>query len=164
MLASLVGAGTQLASVSNQVYYEAETEISAVGIILILLFSLAFYVIHSWLLMRLGNRMGYENSWFAWIPILNVWMMTQLAGRDIVFFLLALFVPCVNIVIMIIMFMDIAEKCGKERNLGILIIIPIANIWLLYELGNGPPFSYQGVVQQPQYPQQPPYPPQPPSQ
>ena len=62
---------------------------AAWGIILgSLLAAVVFYVLSAWLLYRIGKRFNYENSWYAWVPILNMWMMTELAGRDMTFFLI----------------------------------------------------------------------------
>jgi len=72
------------------VVYEVEGG-AAWGIILgSLLAGIVFYVLSAWLLYRIGKRFGYQNSWYAWVPILNMWMMTELAGRDATFFIILL--------------------------------------------------------------------------
>jgi len=146
---------------------------AAWGIILgSLLAAVVFYVLSAWLLYRIGKRMGYENSWYAWVPILNLWMMTELAGRDMNFFLILLlgmiFCFIVGLVMMVILWMDIAEKCGKERWYGVLIIIPIVQWFIMYSLGSGPqippqpPMSgYPGQYGPPPQGPQPPYAPPP---
>ncbi len=101
-----------------------------------------FYVLSAWLLYRIGKKLGYENCWYAWVPILNYWMMTELAGKDTTWFIImVVFMFCcgiVTFVMMIMLFMEIAERCGKERWWGILIIIPIVNFVIMYILGSGP--------------------------
>ncbi|MBN2025722.1 MAG: hypothetical protein JW854_03005 [Actinobacteria bacterium] len=150
---------------------------AAWGIILgSLLAAVVFYVLSAWLLYRIGKRFNYENSWYAWVPILNMWMMTELAGRDMTFFLILLlgtfFCFIVGIVMMVILWMDIAEKCGKERWYGVLVIIPIVNWFIMYSLGSGPQIPRQPPMSggypgqygpPPQGPQQP-YAPPPPQQ
>ena len=132
-----------------------------------------FYILSAWLLYRIGKRMSYENSWYAWVPILNMWMMTELAGRDMTFFLILLlgtfFCFIVAIVMMVILWMDIAERCGKERWYGVLMIIPIVNWFIMYSLGSGPQLPPQPPMSggyPGQYGPQPPYgpPPQGPQQ
>ncbi len=147
---------------------------AAWGVILgSLLAAIVFYVISAWLLYRIGKRFNYANSWYAWVPILNLWMMTELAGRDITFFVIMLLgtflCGIVGLVMMIILWMDIAGKCGKERWYGILMIIPIVNWFIMYSLGSGPPIApqppmtgYQGQYGPPPQGPQPPYTPPPP--
>lgn len=62
--------------------YEAEWHISAGFIIAMLLIGLVFYVLTAWLLYRIGQRLGYENSWYAWVPILNLYMMVELSTKE----------------------------------------------------------------------------------
>jgi len=55
------------------------------------------YVIVALSLMRIAKRTNTENAWFAWIPILNLILMLQIANRPmwwLVFFL----VPFINVV------------------------------------------------------------------
>jgi hypothetical protein len=59
----------------------------------------------------------------------------------------------------IIVWMDIAESCGKDRWYGILYIIPIANWIMMYILGSGeaiPPQQQPPLSQPPQQGSQPP--------
>ncbi|MDD3718356.1 MAG: DUF5684 domain-containing protein [Actinomycetota bacterium] len=101
-----------------------------------------FYIFYGWLLYRIGKKLNYPNSWYAWVPILNLWMMTELAGRDTTFFIILLLgtflCGIVGLVMTVILWMDIAEKCGKDRVYGILTIIPIVNLFIMYVLGSGP--------------------------
>lgn len=103
-----------------------------------------FYIFAGWLLYRVGKRLGYENSWYAWVPFLNMYMMVKLSTREDSWFwiiLITSFIPCINIVavvMLVIVWMDIAERCGKENWWGILIIIPIVNFVVMYILGSGP--------------------------
>jgi len=133
------------------------------------LLGIVFYVVYGWLLYRIGKRLGYDRPWFAWIPFANMYMIVELSNRENSWFwiiLITSFIPCINLVgtvMMIICFMDIAEKCGKENWWGILIIIPIVGWVVMYILGSGP-----AVPPQPpaagypgQYGPQPPYGPPP---
>ncbi len=126
------------------VYESEELSGGAVAGIVIasLLFAVLIYVLTSWLLYRIGKRLGYEHSWYAWVPILNYWMITELGGKDLTWFIIMIvFSFCcglVTMVMMIMLFMEIAERCGEERWYGILMIIPIVNWIIMYKLGSGP--------------------------
>jgi len=97
---------------------------------------IALYAFGAYCLQAIAKKLGVENDWFAWVPILNIWLAVQIAGRDVLWFVLCL-IPCVNFVAMIIIFMDIAEKCGRERTYGILMIVPLLNLWVLWQLAFG---------------------------
>ncbi|MEW6555503.1 MAG: DUF5684 domain-containing protein [Actinomycetota bacterium] len=154
--------------------YEVSGGSAAAIIIVSILVGIAFYILSAWLLYRIGKKLGYENSWYAWVPILNYWMMTELAGKDTTWFIImVVFMFCcglVTFVMMVMLFMEIAERCGKERWWGILIIIPIVNFVIMYILGSGPAAppgppagGYGGQYGPPPQGPQPPYGPQPPS-
>ena len=128
-----------------QVTYPVESTGVNAGIIVgSLIAGIIFYVLTAWLQYRIGKRLGYEKSWYAWVPFLNLYMMTDLSTKDtwtwFWVILILSFIPCINIIafiMLIIVWMDIAEACGKDRWFGILYIIPIANWVMMYILGSG---------------------------
>jgi len=128
------------------------------------LVGILFYVLVAWLLYRIGKKLGYQKSWYAWVPFLNYWMMVELSTRESSWFwiiFITMFIPCINIVglvMLVIVMMDISEACGKESWWGILWIIPIVNFVIMYILGSGPAVPPQGPQTPPTY--TPPPPPQ----
>jgi len=97
---------------------------------IILVVLLAVYIFMAVCLMKIAKKTNTPNGWFAWIPILNVVLMLQIAKKP-VWWIILLFIPVVNmiwIVLQILVWMAISRECGKEEWLGILIIIPVANI------------------------------------
>lgn len=124
-----------------QVEYTFETGggISGVWIALYVLFMLAIYLFMGFCLMKMADKTGTPNGWFGFIPILNFWLMVQIAQRDVIWFILLL-IPCVNIVVLILVWMDIAAVMGFENWWGILIIIPIFNFYVLYKLAFTEPY------------------------
>jgi hypothetical protein len=88
--------------------------------------------------MRMADKLGVENSWFAFIPFLNLWLICQMGDRDNTWFILMLvFAFCCSIVtavMAILIMMDVSEKLGFENWWGILLIIPIFNFYVLYKL------------------------------
>lgn len=104
------------------------------GMIFLVIFFIAIicYVYSAICLMKIAKKTNTENAWFAWIPILNVVLMLQIAKRPMWWLVLAI-IPFVNlawIVLGVIVWMDICERLGKDRMLGLLIIVPIANFVL----------------------------------
>lgn len=50
----------------------------AVGIVLVMIFSLAIYVYFALAWSTIAKKMKYKNPWLAWIPIANIAMIFQL--------------------------------------------------------------------------------------
>ena len=92
-----------------------------------LIISLAVYVWVSLCLHTIANKTGTPNGWLAWIPIANLYLMCKVAGRS-GWWTILFFIPLANIVILIIVWMDIAKARNKPSWLGILMIIPVVNL------------------------------------
>ena len=67
-----------------------------------------------------------KPGWAAIIPIYNLIVLLQIAGKPVWWFLL-LFIPVVNIVIMVLIWMGVAKAFGKGTGfaLGLLFLSPI---------------------------------------
>jgi hypothetical protein len=105
---------------------------------IMLLFSLVLglgaYIFTALALMALAKRLGYENGWFAWIPLLNLALMFKMGDMNPLLVLLALIPGIGGLavgIIAVIALMNICEKRGYERLLGLLFLVPLANIVLL---------------------------------
>lgn len=100
------------------------------------------YILVAISLMRIAKRTNTPNGWFAWIPILNLILMLQIAGRPmwwLVFFLVP-FVNIVGIVLNFIIWIDIAKRLGKSPVIGFLAgLIPIIFVPYLAFSGSDTP-------------------------
>ncbi len=98
------------------------------------------YVITAISLMKLAKRTKTENGWFAWIPLLNVLLMTNMAGLHWGFALGIIFaamIPVVGALVSIGLigytWWLIMEKLKKHGALGLLMLVPLVNlIFLIY--------------------------------
>jgi Family of unknown function (DUF5684) len=88
---------------------------------------LVAYVYHALALQTIATKTNTENPWFAWIPILNIILMLNIARKPIWWIILCL-IPLVNIVIIILVWMGIAEARNKPNWWGILVIVPVVNV------------------------------------
>lgn len=61
-----------------------------------------------------------KPGWAAIIPIYNMIVILEIVGRPI-WWILLLLIPCVNIVVSIIVFIDLAKSFGKDALFGILL-------------------------------------------
>lgn len=97
-----------------------QTEGSPLLVIVYLIFAVLMIVS----LWKVFDRAGYPG-WGAIVPIYNWYIMLEIAGKPI-WWLLLFFVPIVNIVIVIIVSIGIAEHFGRSAGFGVgLALLPI---------------------------------------
>ncbi len=94
-----------------------------------LIMAVVFYVYYGYCFMIIAQKTGTPDEWWAWVPILNILLMLNIAKKPTWWIVLFL-IPIVNVVIGIIAMMGVAEARGKPSWLGILLIVPIANLVL----------------------------------
>ena len=88
---------------------------------------IAFYVYFALALQTIAKKTNTPNDWWAWIPIISAILMLNIARKPL-WWIILFFIPFVNIVIIIITFMAIAEARNKPSWWGILMIVPVANL------------------------------------
>lgn len=101
--------------------------LTGVMLLFVVGFVLAAYVYMALALQTIADKTGTANSWLAWIPIANIFLILGVAKKPMWWFILFL-VPLVNIVIAILVWMSVAEARGKPNWWGILMIVPLANL------------------------------------
>ena len=74
----------------------------------------------------IAKKTKTENAWWAWVPILNLLLMLNIAKKPLWWVILC-FIPIVSIVVLIIVWMAIAEARGKPNWWGILLIVAVVN-------------------------------------
>lgn len=101
----------------------------------VLLIALAIYIYTAWALMVIAHKTRTENAWLAWIPIANLYLMTQISQTPWWTFLIVLFAGLIPVVGWIISlgitawwWWLIAERRRMPGWLGILMIIPLVNL------------------------------------
>jgi len=102
--------------------------------VIALIFGIAMYVYSGLALMTIAKKLNQENSWYAWIPILNMVLLLKMGDQNPWLILLVL-IPGVGALIVsilsIIALMNICEKRGYDKMLGLLALVPLANIVLM---------------------------------
>lgn len=126
-LGLVAAAGTGWAQSDNSAGTAAGLAALAGMMIFFLIFALAMYVYTSLALQTIAKKTNTENAWMAWIPIINILLMLNIAKKPLWWFILCL-IPLVNIVILIIVWMAIAEARQKPNWWGILMIVPVVNL------------------------------------
>jgi hypothetical protein len=124
LVAVLLSALTALAQNSDTGAVPAA--LGGVMLLFVVVFALAAYVYMSLALSTIATKTGTSNPWLAWIPIANIFLMLGVAKKPMWWFILFL-IPLVNIVIIIMVWMAVAEARGKPNWWGILMIVPLVN-------------------------------------
>lgn len=97
---------------------------------ILLTFFLGLYAFVAFCFMRMADKLHVEDSWWAWVPILNALLALKMAGKPLWWFVLLL-VPFVNLVIGIIVLVDILKALNKPPLLVIGFFIPLVNLFVL---------------------------------
>jgi hypothetical protein len=85
------------------------------------------YVYMALAVQTIATKTNTDNAWLAWIPIINIILLLNIAKKPIWWFILFL-IPLVNIVIAILVWMGVAEARNKPSWWGILLIVPVVGI------------------------------------
>ena len=97
------------------------------------IFGLVVYVFTSFCLMKIADKLSIPNSWLAWIPIAQAWVMIRAAGKS-GWWLILLLIPLVNIVIALILLFAMPVNLGKSSLYGLLPFVPVLGIFLYFGL------------------------------
>lgn len=108
--------------------------VTGTALVVSLLVLLAVYIYFSYTLMVIAQKTKTENAWLAWIPIANLYLMTQIAQVPwwtFLIVLLASWIPFIGqllaIGISIWWWWKISERRNSPGWLGILMIFPLVN-------------------------------------
>ncbi len=110
--------------------------ILGLGLVALLVFA-AIYVFVALALMGIAKKTKTDNAWMAWIPVLNFYLVTQMAGVSGWWTLAILFpiVPWLGqlalTIVGIWMFWRIAERIKFPGWTSLLMLIPIVNLIVL---------------------------------
>jgi hypothetical protein len=114
---------------------------ASIGLVVAILIGIAAYIFVSYCMMKCAERLGVPNGWFAFIPFLNYWLFCQMAEKENSWFIIMLIFsfcfPIVTAVMIILIFMDVAERLGFASWWGILLIIPLFNFYVVWKFGFG---------------------------
>lgn len=106
---------------------------SLFALALVLFFALAVHLFFSFCLKRICEKCGHEPGILIWIPLAN--LVPQLTAAKLPIWMIVLFfIPFVNIGAIVFLFWKLCEARGKAGALGLLMLVPLANIGLILYL------------------------------
>ena len=115
MLASLPvlsGVLTQRSRTSSSSGGAEATALLFGSLVVFLVFFLVTLLITGFVLSRVFRKAGV-TPWWGYVPVLNTWGLVKLTGREPIWFVM-LFIPFLNIIAMIVLYIDIAKANGHD--------------------------------------------------
>jgi hypothetical protein len=85
--------------------------------------SFVTYILLALPLYAIAQKTGSKNAWFAFVPILNLVLLLDVAGKDLWWIILFL-IPCVNWIVYVVCWMAISEEMDKPSWMGLLCGLP----------------------------------------
>lgn len=92
--------------------------------------TLLAYVYGALCLHKIATKTITKHGWLAWVPIANAFLMLKIVRRSLWWSVL-FFIPLVNFIFMLIVWMEIAKIRNKSVWLGLLMVLPIVNLIIL---------------------------------
>lgn len=91
-----------------------------------LIFGLGSYIWLAICLYKIAQKQNAENPWFAWIPILNLVLMLEIAKKPM-WWIVMFLIPIANIVFAIMLYVEFLKVLGKPTWWVVLmILVPFA--------------------------------------
>lgn len=109
------------------------------SLMLIPLFWLAFVVFLVASIWKVFVKAGHPG-WAAIIPIYNLYIMLQIAGRP-AWWLILFLIPVVSLVVAVIVFIDLAKAFGRGTGFAIGLLLLGIVFWPILGFGSS---TYQG--------------------
>jgi hypothetical protein len=91
------------------------------------------FVVACYPVFLIAKKTNAAYPYFAFIPILNYYLLCKIAGRP-VWWLILYLVPLVGLAVDVIVWMDIAKVRNKPNWMGVLILVPLANLGMMWYL------------------------------
>ncbi len=88
-----------------------------------------WYIFLTFCLYKIAKKMGRNDAWNAFIPILNIFYVMDLAGYGLTGCLF-LIIPILNIFVYISAWSEICKKLNKSPWLALLMLFPPTSIIL----------------------------------
>jgi len=103
--------------------YEPGYDGGGVGLVAWLFF-LAIYCYVSYAQYKIAQKVGCsDQAWWAWIPILGLFLLAKMAGKPWYWALLCV-IPIICLAAWALMWVEVAKSAGHSGVWGVLMLIP----------------------------------------
>jgi RsiW-degrading membrane proteinase PrsW (M82 family) len=101
-----------------------------------------YHIIQAFPLYIIAVKGQEENAWLAFVPVLNVFLMCQIADRTPLIFMLTL-IPWINFAVYAMLWAEIAEYANKPMWMGVLMAIPGVQLYSAFTIAKDTPDDYE---------------------
>lgn len=108
------------------------------AVMIIFVIALAVYLFFAYCLKVIAEKTGHsDRANLAWIPIAQQYLLVKIAERETIWFIL-MFIPIINIIASILVWIDVATRRGHESYWGIITaFIPFVGMpYIAFAKGN----------------------------
>lgn len=112
--------------------------LSTGGYIVYGIIGIIIYLYLAYCQQAIAKNLGTPHPWFAWIPLLDIYLLNKMIGKGIGWTILC-FLPLINFVVFIIIAFKLARVCGRSWLYGLLLLIPLVSYVILWVLAFGGP-------------------------
>ncbi len=99
-----------------------------------LLLALLAYIAYALPLYIIAKKSEEENAWLAFVPLVNFWLMCQMADLSLLWLLFAILIPGGFFLFQIVVWWRLAENTNKSGFWGVLMVIPYVSFFVGYYL------------------------------
>ena len=92
-----------------------------------LFFLIVGYLYFSLCLYFIARKLNVSNPWIAWVPIFQIMTLLEWASKP-AWWALLFFVPLVNFIVQIYIWMCLSENLGRDKWSGLLMLVPVVNL------------------------------------
>ena len=85
------------------------------------------YIAWGLALFYIAKKTDTQNGWWAFVPILNLFLLCDIAGMDYAWLLLLL-VPCIDAVFIVYIWWQVCEERDKPGIISVLMVVPFVNL------------------------------------
>lgn len=99
------------------------------SILLPALFPILIYLFTAYCLMRIAEKTDTKKKWYAFVPLLNFYLMSKIAKKPWWWAILFL-IPFVNLLVMVLVGIEIVKRLNKSWWIGILLAVPVLQLFI----------------------------------
>jgi hypothetical protein len=105
-----------------------------------------FYLLICYCIFRIAKKLDVPAPWLAFIPFVQVWTIVSCAGKPW-WWIILLLIPVVGFIAGILIWMSITENLGRNKLLGLLMLLPLINLVIIIILAFSKSETYEGPVE-----------------
>ena len=109
---------------------------------ILIISTLVWTIVYSLPLYIIAQKSGHEYAWIAFVPVVDFWLMCDLADVSPWIALLWL-IPPIGVLAHMYLWSRLAESTNKSPLWGILMVVPVVSLFVSFYLALYEPNSWR---------------------